>query len=99
MKDSGDLLAQLSDLAGRLLALAEEGEWHALGNALQTRDALLARVGAADKRRVLADAQSCTLRLEQLVRTARSECADEIAALKVGRRAAVSYVTVQENST
>ncbi len=99
MRHSGDPLAQLSDLARRLLELAEEGEWHALGDALQKRDELLARVSGPDKQRALADAQTCTLRLEQLARAARSECADDIAALKVGRRAAVSYVTVQENST
>lgn len=99
MTGSGDPLAQLSGLEQRLLALAEEGEWDALGDALQARDALLARVSATDKLRALSGAQSCTRRLEQLARAARSECARELAVLKGGRHAAVSYVTVQENST
>ncbi len=99
MTGAGAALARLSDLERRLLELAESGEWEALAGSLPEHDALLANLDADDKARSLAAALGCTRRIEGLARAARAECAREIAALRTGARAAVSYVTVKKDFT
>lgn len=99
MTDGGDSLARLSVLESRLLTLAGAGEWEALATSLEARDALLAGLDDADRAQALAGAQRCTRELERLARAARAECAREIAALRSGARATVSYVTVQKSFT
>lgn len=88
---------QLVTRQRRLVQLAEQGEWTALGAALAERDALLASFAPPERERALLEAQRCTEGLTALALAAQRECAGALKALRQGRRAAVRYVTVRQN--
>lgn len=93
--------ASFEDLVARqrrLEQLAEQGEWTALGPALAERDALLASFAPPERERALLEARRCNEALTKLAAAARRECAEALKALRQGRRAAMRYVTVRENT-
>lgn len=87
--DNPEALA--SAINRQLEALAVEGDWLEVADALTRRDALLARVPAAERKAALLSARRCTDRLQTLASAAKTECAGELAALKRGRKAMASY--------
>jgi hypothetical protein len=74
-----------------LLQLASEDKWLQIADVVARRDALLAKVPAAEREPALRAAQSCNEKLKMLAQSAKTRCAEQLGALRQGRRAAESY--------
>jgi hypothetical protein len=74
-----------------LLELASEDKWLQIADVVARRNALLAKVSGADREQALLAAQSCNEKLKTLAQSAKTRCAEQLGALRQGRRAAESY--------
>ncbi|MEX2257898.1 MAG: hypothetical protein WD672_04240 [Woeseia sp.] len=75
----------------RLLELAAEDKWQHLEGIMTRRNKLLASISGAEREHALLAARHCTERLQAMAQVAKSRCAEQLAALKHGRKAAESY--------
>lgn len=75
----------------RILELAFEDKWQQIADMVSRRDALLARIPAGEREGALLEARHCTERLHTMAQAAKSRCAEQLATLRRGRRAAESY--------
>lgn len=82
---------QAAALNKRLLELAGEDKWQQIADVVTRRNALLARIPAAERERALLAAQHCNEKLKGLAQSAKSRCAEQLGALRQGRKAAESY--------
>jgi hypothetical protein len=82
---------QAAALNQHLLALAGDGKWQQIADVVGRRNALLARIPVAEREQALLAAQHCNETLQGLARSAKSRCAEQLGALRHGRKAAESY--------
>lgn len=75
----------------RLERLAVDGKWQRMADTVKNRDALLARIPAAEREPALLAARRSNERLQAMAQAAKSQCAEQLSALKRGRQAAASY--------
>lgn len=85
---AGDKAAEMNR---RILELAGEEKWQQIADVVARRDALLLRVPAAEREQALLDARACSERLQTMAQAAKSRCAEQLAAIRRGRKAAESY--------
>ena len=83
--------SEAAALNRHLLQLASEDKWLQIADVVARRNVLLAKVPAADREQALLDAQSCNEKLKILAQSAKTRCAEQLGALRQGRRAAESY--------
>jgi hypothetical protein len=82
---------QVVALNRRVLELAGEEQWQLVAEVVARRDALLSRVPADKRAEALLAARHCTERLKGMAQAAKSQCAERLATLRQGRKAAESY--------
>jgi hypothetical protein len=82
---------QVASLNRRVLELAGEEQWQLVAEVVARRDALLSRIPADKRAEALLAARHCTERLRGMAQAAKSQCAERLATLRQGRKAAESY--------
>jgi hypothetical protein len=82
---------QVTALNQRILELAGEEQWQLVAEVVARRDSLLARIPPDKRAEALLAARHCTDRLRGMAQSAKSQCAERLAALRQGRKAAETY--------